>query len=101
MIFLFLQCVSTVIMVYIIISPLNSYLYIHSILDFKYILLLLLLILKKSLYFSIHNGVKQGGVISPIFFNLYLDPMLIRHRESRIGCHINNVLLVLLLMPMT
>ena len=55
----------------------------------------------KSLYFSIHNGVKQGGVISPIFFNLYLDPMLIRLRESRIGCHINNVLLVLLLMPMT
>ena len=45
----------------------------------------------KSLYFSIHNGVKQGGVISPIFFNLYLDPMLIRLRESRIGCHINNV----------
>ena len=29
MIFLFLQCVSTVIIVYIIISPLNSYLYIH------------------------------------------------------------------------
>ena len=44
--------------------------------------------LRKSLYFSIHNGVKQGGVISPIFFNLYLDPMLIRLRESRIGCHI-------------
>ena len=35
MIFLFLQCVSTVIIVYIIISPLNSYLYIHWILDFK------------------------------------------------------------------
>ena len=33
MIFLFLQCVSTVIIVYIIISPLNSYLYIHWILD--------------------------------------------------------------------
>ena len=30
-----LQCVSTVIIVYIIISPLNSYLYIHWILDFK------------------------------------------------------------------
>ena len=29
MIFLFQQCVSTVIIVYIIISPLNSYLYIH------------------------------------------------------------------------
>ena len=32
-IFLFLQWVSTVIIVYIIISPLNSYLYIHWILD--------------------------------------------------------------------
>ena len=41
-IFLFLRCVSTVIIVYIIISPLNSYLYIHWILDFKKILLLLL-----------------------------------------------------------
>ena len=39
---MFLQCVSTVIIVYIIISPLNSYLYIHWILDFKSILLLLL-----------------------------------------------------------
>ena len=38
--FLFLQCVYTVIIVYIIISPLNSYLYIHLILDFKQILLL-------------------------------------------------------------
>ena len=35
MIFLFLQCVFTVNIVYIIISPLNSYLYIHWILDFK------------------------------------------------------------------
>ena len=35
---MFLQCVSTVIIVYITISPLNSYLYIHWILDFKQIL---------------------------------------------------------------
>ena len=34
-ILMFLQCVSTVIIVYIIISPLNSYPYIHWILDFK------------------------------------------------------------------
>ena len=40
---MFLQCVSTVIIVYIIISPLNSYLYVYWILDFKSILLLLLL----------------------------------------------------------
>ena len=43
MIFLFLRCGSTVTIVYIIISPLNSYLYIHWIMDFKYILLLLLI----------------------------------------------------------
>ena len=55
----------------------------------------------KSRYFRIHNGVKHGAVVSPIFFHLYLDPMIIRLRESRIGCHINNVLQVLLLMPMT
>ena len=35
MIFRFLQCVSTVIIVYIFISPLNSYLYIHWILELK------------------------------------------------------------------
>ena len=39
MIFLFLQCVSTVIIVYIIISPLNSYLYIHWILDLNIIII--------------------------------------------------------------
>ena len=44
LIFMFLQCVSTVIIVYVIISPLSSYLYVHWILDFKYILLLLLLL---------------------------------------------------------
>ena len=40
-IYLFLQCVSTMIIVYIIISPLYSYLYIHWIFDFKSILLFL------------------------------------------------------------
>ena len=54
MIFLFLQCVSPVIIVYIIISPLNSYLYIHWILDFKYILLLLLRYI--FLYIAINNN---------------------------------------------
>ena len=34
-ILMFLQCVSTMIIVYIIISPLDSYLYIHWILDVK------------------------------------------------------------------
>ena len=37
------------------------------------------------------NGVKQGGVISPILFNLYIDRLLIRLQKSGVGCHINNI----------
>ena len=42
-------------------------------------------------YFSISNGVKQGGVISPVIFNLYLDNLLISLKlvfKSGISCHI-------------
>ena len=34
-------------------------------------------------------GVKQGGVISPVMFNLYLDNLLISLKQSGLGCHIN------------
>ena len=37
------------------------------------------------------NGVKQGGVISPIFFSLYIDPLLDRLCMSGFGCHIKGV----------
>ena len=40
-------------------------------------------------YFSISNGVKLGGVISPVMFNLYLDNLLISLKQSGLGCHIN------------
>ena len=40
-------------------------------------------------YFSISNGVKQGGVTSPVMFNLYLYILLIYYKKSGIGCHIN------------
>ena len=45
----------------------------------------------KSEYFNVSNGVKQGGVISPIFFSLYIDPLLLALNKSQIGCHMNNV----------
>ncbi len=38
--------------------------------------------------FHISNGVKQGGVLSPILFTIYMDVLLERLRESAIGCHI-------------
>ena len=40
-------------------------------------------------YFSISNGVKQGGVISPVMFNLYLDNLFISLKQSGLCCHIN------------
>ena len=41
--------------------------------------------------FNISNGVKQGGVLSPILFGLYLDELLLKLKHSDIGCHIGNV----------
>jgi hypothetical protein len=39
-------------------------------------------------YFSALNGVKQGGVISPILFSIYIDDLLIRLSLSGVGCYI-------------
>ena len=39
--------------------------------------------------FTMSNGVKQGGVLSAILFTLYLDKLLIRLKNSNIGCSIN------------
>ena len=44
-----------------------------------------------SEYFTMENGVKQGGVISPIFFIIYIDPLLLQLRNSGYGCHLNGV----------
>ena len=45
----------------------------------------------KSRYFSLSNGVKQGGVLSPIVFTLNIDKLLIILKHAHIGCHINNI----------
>ena len=39
-------------------------------------------------YFSAFNGVKQGGVISPILFSIYIDDLLVRLSLSGVGCYI-------------
>ena len=40
--------------------------------------------------FSIANGVKQGGVLSPILFSIYMDKLIKQLRNSNIGCKILN-----------
>ena len=41
-------------------------------------------------YFKATNGVRQGGVISPILFTLYVDEMINKLKSSGIGCTIGN-----------
>ena len=39
--------------------------------------------------FSTSNGVKQGGVLSPILFNVYLDELIEMLSEQGLGCHLH------------
>ena len=41
-----------------------------------------------TMSFNVSNGVRQGGVASPVLFCVYLDEMLQRLRNSGYGCHI-------------
>ena len=41
--------------------------------------------------FSIKNGVKQGAVLSAPMFAVYIDPLIIRLKKSKRGCHIGNI----------
>ena len=43
-----------------------------------------------SRHFKCSNGIKQGGVLSPILFCVYIDELLLRLKNSCLGCHIGN-----------
>ncbi len=44
-----------------------------------------------SEWFNVTNGGKQGGVLSPTLFSVYIDGMLLQMKESGSGCHIGDV----------
>ena len=46
-----------------------------------------------SSQFSVSNGVKQGGVMSPVLFTVYLDNLLKNLRQRNIGCKIGTTYL--------
>ena len=47
----------------------------------------------KSDYVFVSNGVKQGGILSPILFTLYMDMLFLKLKERKIGCFIGDIFL--------
>ena len=44
---------------------------------------------RKSEYFSIINGVRQGGVLSPQLFAIYMDDLSVYLTQCKARCHLN------------
>jgi len=45
---------------------------------------------------SVKNGVKQGGILSPILFCVYLDNLILSLVNSGVGCHMGHICLSVL-----
>ena len=44
-----------------------------------------------SAWFKLEAGVRQGGILSPRFFAIYVNDLLLNLTKSSKGCYINNV----------
>ena len=42
----------------------------------------------KSANFTVINGVRQGAVASPLYFNVYIDDLFMEMKKSGLGCYI-------------
>ena len=40
---------------------------------------------------QVHNGVRQGGILSPLFFNVYMDKLSCTLNDAKAGCIMNGV----------
>ena len=46
---------------------------------------------KRSDIFRITNGTRQGSVLSPLLFSVYLDDLIKDLRKLSLGCHIGGL----------
>ena len=46
---------------------------------------------EKSMLFRIQNGTRQGSVLSPTLFSVYMDELLSLLRKSGVGCYVGGV----------
>ena len=42
-------------------------------------------------YITINNGVKQGGILSPMFYNMYVDDLMKELMHASLGCTIGGL----------
>ena len=45
----------------------------------------------RSRSFGILNGTRQGSVLSPALFSVYMDDLIVKIRKSDVGCHVGGV----------
>ena len=43
------------------------------------------------IHFTVSNGVKQSGVISPMLYSLYIDGLIEELKASNVGCYMGAV----------
>ena len=46
-----------------------------------------------STFFTIGNGTRQGGVLSPLLFTRYIKQILVKLVSAQIGCHIGGIVM--------
>ena len=45
----------------------------------------------RSRSFGLVNGTRQGSVLSPALFSVYMDDLIVKLRRSGVGCNLGNV----------